>query len=75
MPPLVTWLRRLGFWVGPVLLGGSLLLTYLLLIAAAFSFLSPVLGPVHSVLVWGARQPDTREPKRLTFYQPAFGGK
>jgi hypothetical protein len=45
--------------------------------AKVLAFLTPVLGPVLFVLVWGARQPDTREPERehLTFYQPAFGGK
>ena len=64
MPQLLTSLRRLGFWVGPVLLLGSLLLTWPVAIVAAYFppavllFLLPLGGLALGVgLIAGGTQP------------------
>lgn len=78
MFPLAIWLRRLGFWIGPVLLGASLLLAYPLLIGAAYFpplallLLLPAGGLLLGVklILWGA-QPAWA--KVLAILSPGLG--
>jgi hypothetical protein len=71
-------LRHVGFWAGPVLLLGSLLVSVLLLLGTAFVgpitlFLSPV--PVGGLLLGAigiVRAPQPRWAKLLAFLSPVL---
>lgn len=49
MSSLVTWLRRLGFWIGPIILVGSLLLAVLLVLGGVVFY--PLFIPALLLLV------------------------
>lgn len=78
MPPLVASLRRFGFWVGPVLLVGSLLLAWPVALAAAYIpplvllFLLPAGGLLLGILlILGGTQPWWA--KLLALLSPVLG--